>query len=345
MLIHTGTKPFKCEHDGCEKKFAQRENMLTHMRTHTGAKPFPCEHDGCEKRFTQRVNMLRHMSTHTGAKPFQCPHPGCNYSSRQREHLHAHYAKAHSKTYRFVCSTGGCGAGFYSSSNFRRHLRTHEGGLITKYVKREEQRIWDLLILNGMSKQIERNVRFTLPGVNGDASKQHEFDMIITKPNVILVLEVDEHCHGLSNLMSDVSFDDHDSDSDDENDEDSEDEDEPEEDDVLDCDTPYAVSCELARQQRLITYLRTERQIDLPISIIRYNPHGFKVNGVRASVPKVERESKLIETIQSWQPNGDELQYMFYSATSVDGKMIADITFHKEYHSLVLQQCREAIVD
>jgi hypothetical protein len=279
------------------------------------------------------------MRTHTGEQPYKCPHPGCSHLSRRREHLHEHYAKAHSKTYRFVCSVEGCGAGFYYPSSFHCHAKTHEGGVTTRYFKREEQRIWDLLILNGMSEQIERNVRFTLPGVNGDASKQHEFDMIITKPNIVLVLEVDEHCHGLSNLMSDLSFDDHDSDN-----EDDQDEDESEEDDELDCDTPYAVSCELARQQRLITYLRTERRIDLPISIIRYNPHGFKVNGVRASVPKADRESTLIQTIQRWQPNGDEIQYMFYSATEVDGKMIADITFHKEYHALVLRQCREAII-
>ena len=34
MRKHTGEKPFSCPYDDCDKKFAQKGNLNTHMKSH-----------------------------------------------------------------------------------------------------------------------------------------------------------------------------------------------------------------------------------------------------------------------------------------------------------------------
>jgi len=34
MRKHTAEKPFSCPYDGCNKKFAQKGNLNTHMKSH-----------------------------------------------------------------------------------------------------------------------------------------------------------------------------------------------------------------------------------------------------------------------------------------------------------------------
>ena len=46
MRVHSGEKPFKCDHPNCNKTFARTENLKIHKRTHTGDKPFKCFEPG-----------------------------------------------------------------------------------------------------------------------------------------------------------------------------------------------------------------------------------------------------------------------------------------------------------
>lgn len=57
---HNGIKPFKCEF--CEKSFAYRESLLTHVSIHTGLKRFMCQ--ACGSRFSCISNLQAHRKSH-----------------------------------------------------------------------------------------------------------------------------------------------------------------------------------------------------------------------------------------------------------------------------------------
>lgn len=66
MIFHpqSGEKPYKCTFSGCEKRFADRSNMILHHRLHSGIKPFACTI--CPKRFSKKHHLGTHMNYHTG---------------------------------------------------------------------------------------------------------------------------------------------------------------------------------------------------------------------------------------------------------------------------------------
>ena len=41
-VILVGEKPYKCNWEGCEWRFARNDELTRHYRKHTGAKPFKC---------------------------------------------------------------------------------------------------------------------------------------------------------------------------------------------------------------------------------------------------------------------------------------------------------------
>ncbi|XP_065561613.1 zinc finger protein 239-like isoform X1 [Artemia franciscana] len=118
LKFHTREKQFQCEL--CKNYFSRRSNLNVHMRTHTGEKPYVCEI--CGKGFTQTYNLTIHMRSHTGEKPFKCEL--CNKSFTKLQSLTIHM-RTHTGERPYTCEI--CGRGFIQMPTLIIHRRTHSG--------------------------------------------------------------------------------------------------------------------------------------------------------------------------------------------------------------------------
>ena len=61
FLFYAGEKPFKCEFDGCDRRFANSSDRKKHSHVHTSDKPYNCKVRGCDKSYTHPSSLRKHM--------------------------------------------------------------------------------------------------------------------------------------------------------------------------------------------------------------------------------------------------------------------------------------------
>lgn len=59
-----GEKPFKCEFEGCDRRFANSSDRKKHMHVHTSDKPYLCKM--CDKSYTHPSSLRKHMKVPAG---------------------------------------------------------------------------------------------------------------------------------------------------------------------------------------------------------------------------------------------------------------------------------------
>ena len=120
--IHTGEKPYICNHNGCDYKtsdsssFSRHKkkhdaNLLLHYKTSDLSDFKICNHNGCDYKTSDLSNLRRHKKTHDAnlllhfqkqiggfnEKQFYFSCPTCNYPTRSFRKFTKHVYK-HSKT-------------------------------------------------------------------------------------------------------------------------------------------------------------------------------------------------------------------------------------------------------
>ncbi|XP_004405874.1 PREDICTED: zinc finger protein ZIC 4 isoform X2 [Odobenus rosmarus divergens] len=76
-LKESREKPFRCEFEGCERRFANSSDRKKHSHVHTSDKPYTCKVRGCDKCYTHPSSLRKHMKVH-GRSP---PPPSSGYDS------------------------------------------------------------------------------------------------------------------------------------------------------------------------------------------------------------------------------------------------------------------------
>ena len=64
LFLSTGEKPFQCEFEGCDRRFANSSDRKKHMHVHTSDKPYLCKM--CDKSYTHPSSLRKHMKVPPG---------------------------------------------------------------------------------------------------------------------------------------------------------------------------------------------------------------------------------------------------------------------------------------
>ncbi|XP_075231237.1 uncharacterized protein LOC142330073 [Lycorma delicatula] len=145
-VIHSGVKPFCCEHCGklftmscnlaahltrqhnlntesahscpeCGKLFVRKSALDTHLAGHRGIKPFSCYI--CGKSFTQKITCDTHVLTHTRNYPHSCNICSKRFTTKSKLNFHK---KKHAEL-QYSCSL--CGKQFSARQYLNAHYKSH----------------------------------------------------------------------------------------------------------------------------------------------------------------------------------------------------------------------------
>lgn len=121
IRIHTGERPYKCDHPGCQNRYSRKDHLRRHeLSHHPELKHLECPHDNCNMRFDTRQKLDRHVASHNRPKLFQCP--DCSEKFVKKYQLAAH-STLHTGKKPYPCTVDGCSMSFLRSNTLKRHVQ------------------------------------------------------------------------------------------------------------------------------------------------------------------------------------------------------------------------------
>ncbi|CAG2160478.1 unnamed protein product [Oppiella nova] len=102
-IVHLKDKRFQCDYSGCGRRLSRKAHLNRHKRVHSGEKPYACDVMHCDKRFAQKWNLIEHKKVvHLKLKPFVCNEDNCGQKLATKSGLIEHKC-IHSGEKPYVC--------------------------------------------------------------------------------------------------------------------------------------------------------------------------------------------------------------------------------------------------
>lgn len=151
--------PAEC--DICQRKFADKTSLVSHMQMHYKSAIFPCKECGrmfrtkgvryrhmqvvhgkgrpesyiceqCGLHVRNKQQLQRHMITHTDSRPYKCDL--CGQFFRDQKYVATHIQRIHTRDTPFQCRYDGCTESYrYHDTRLRHEINVHGGsGLVVK---------------------------------------------------------------------------------------------------------------------------------------------------------------------------------------------------------------------